>query len=99
MTSVRMVIELRAKQGVQPIIQAIDAYKARLRASIRRTRRRLAEFEKRHGVDTAMFLHNVAAEDLEGGDLQYVEWAGEARLLEGLEAELAELEHARYQLP
>ena len=39
----------------------------------------------------------MAAEDLEGGDLEYVEWAGEARLLEGLEAELQELENARYQ--
>jgi hypothetical protein len=29
---------------------------------------------------------------------QEVEWAGEAKLLEGLEAELTELEHARYQL-
>ena len=41
----------------------------------------------------------MTAEDLEGGDLEYVEWAGEAKLLEGLKAELAELEHARYQLP
>jgi hypothetical protein len=40
----------------------------------------------------------MTAEDLEGGDLEYVEWAGEARILEGLEAELLELEHARYQL-
>ena len=32
------------------------------------------------------------AEDLEGGDLEYVEWAGEAKLLEGLEAELTKAE-------
>jgi hypothetical protein len=31
-------------------------------------------------------LQEMAAEDLEGGDLEYVEWAGEAKLLEGLEA-------------
>ena len=41
----------------------------------------------------------MVAEDLEGGDLEYVEWAGEAKLLEGLEAELAELGYARYHLP
>ncbi len=73
--------------------------KARLRASIERTRGRLAQFEQRYGVDTAHFLQEMAAEDLEGGDLEYVEWAGEAKLLEGLEAELTEVEHARYQLP
>lgn len=97
--SVQMVIELREKQGAQPVLQAIESYKARLRAGIERTRRRLAQFEQRYGVDTARFLQEMAAEDLEGGDLEYVEWAGEAKLLKGLEAELTELEHARYQLP
>jgi len=97
--SVQLVIELREKGGAQPVLQAIESYKARLRASIKRTQRRLTQFEQRYGVDTARFLQKMTAEDLEGGDLEYVEWAGEAKLLEGLEAELTELEHARYQLP
>ena len=41
----------------------------------------------------------MAAEDLSGGDMEYVEWAGEAKLLGNLETELAELEQARYELP
>ena len=97
--SVEMVIELAGAQGAQPIVQAIESYKRRLRASIERTRRRLAEFERRYSVTTSHFLVEMAAEDLEGGDLEYVEWAGEAKLLEGLERELGELEHARYHLP
>ena len=97
--SVRMVIELQDREGAQTVVQALEAYKARLRASIARTQRRLAEFEARYGVDTAHFLREMTAEDLAGGDLEYVEWAGEARLLEGLEAELRELEHARCHLP
>jgi hypothetical protein len=97
--SVRLVIELSGERGAQSIVQAIESYKARLRASIERTQRRLAEFEQRYGVDTGRFLQEMAAEDLEGGDLEYVEWAGEAKMLEGLEAELTELEHARYDLP
>ena len=96
---IQMVIELREEHGAQPIVQAIESYKIRLRAAVDRTQRRLAEFERRYGVTTDRFLQEMAAEDLEGGDLEYVEWAGEARLLEGLEAELRELEHARYQLP
>ena len=44
-------------------------------------------------------LERLAAEDLAGGDLEYVEWAGEVKLLAGVEAELRELEDARYQLP
>lgn len=92
-------IELQEKQGAQPVLQAIETYKARLRSGIERTQRRLAQFEQRYGVDTAHFMQEMTAEDLEGGDLEYVEWAGEAKLLEGLGMELRELMHARYQLP
>ena len=97
--SVHMVIELRDREGVQTVMQALEAYKARLRAGIARTQRRLAEFESHYGVDTAHFLRDMTAEDLAGGDLEYVEWAGEAKLLEGLEAELRGLEYARCHLP
>lgn len=38
----------------------------------------------------------MTAEDLTGGDWAYVEWAGEAKLLTGLQAELEELERASF---
>jgi hypothetical protein len=85
-----MVIEVQDRQGVQTIVQALDGRKARLRSGIERTKRRLATFEARYGVDTARFLREMTAEDLAGGDMAYVEWAGEARLLEGLVVELKE---------
>jgi hypothetical protein len=97
--SAQMVIELKEKRGVQSILSAIEAYKTRLRTNILRTQRRLAVFEQRYGVDTVYFLQNMAAEDLEGGDIEYVGWAGEAKLLAGLESELAELEQAHYEFP
>ena len=97
--STQMVIELSDRLGVQVVFNALEIYKARLRAGIERTKRRLAGFEERFGVSTTHFLNEMTAEDLPGSDLEYVEWAGEAKLLEGLEAELGELEHARYQLP
>jgi len=96
--SIRMTIELPDGDSVQTVLQALEAYKVRLRASITRTQRRLAAYETRYGVDTVHFLHEMTAEDLHGGDLEYVEWAGEAKLLEGLEAELRELEHASYHV-
>lgn len=92
--SIHMVIELPDRSSIQTVLQALDAYKARLRVSIARTQRRLVTFETRYGVDTAHFLREMTAEDLHDGDLEYVEWAGEAKLLEGLEAELRELEYA-----
>ncbi len=77
----------------------MESYKARLRASIQRTQHRLAEFESKYQVSAERFLAEMTAEDLQGGDLEYVEWADEAKLLKGLEVELNGLEHARYQLP
>ena len=96
---IQMVIELSNPQGAQVVLHALEIYKARLRASIERTKRCLTAFEERYGMSTAHFLAEMTAEDLPGGDLEYVEWAGEAKLLEKLEDELKELEHAHYQLP
>ncbi len=97
--SCQIVIELPDPQGVQAVLHALESYKARLRVSSERSRRRLAEFEERYGLATEEALVSLTAEDLAGGDLAYVEWAGEAKLLAGVEAELRELEDARYQLP
>ena len=72
---------------------SLAPYKTRLRAGIARTQRHLAEFEQRYRVTTAHFLTAMTAEDLANGDLEYVEWAGEAKLLKGLEIELGKLEH------
>ena len=83
--SVELVLEMRNRESARSVVNALDAYKSKLRASIQRTRRNLKVFEQRYGVTTAFFLHEMAAEDLAGGDVEYVEWAGEAGLLDGLE--------------
>jgi hypothetical protein len=93
-----MVIELSDRRSAETVVHALDAYKTRLRAGIERSRRQLTEFEQRYGVTTDHFLSSMAAEDMSRHDLEYVEWAGEARMLEGLETELRELQHARYHL-
>jgi len=81
------------------MVQAIAAYKRRLKARGARTERRLQVFEDRYGAWTPHFLEQMTAEDLDNGDLEHAEQAGEAKLLEGLEAESAELERAHVQLP
>ena len=35
---------------------------------------------------------------MDGGDMEYVEWAGEAKMMAGLQTELAELTDVRYHL-
>ena len=97
--STQLLIELSNKEGAQVVFLALESYKARLLSGIERTKRRLGEFEQRYQTSTDDFLKNMASEDLAEGDLEYVEWAGEAQLLKSLEHEFIELEHAHYQLP
>lgn len=97
--AVELVLEVKSREGAQMVVNALDAYKATLRAGIQRTRRNLSTFEQRYGVATDTFLLEMTAEDLRGGDLEYVQWAGEAKLLESLELELRELEDVRYRVP
>ncbi|MCX6045717.1 MAG: hypothetical protein NT075_11445 [Chloroflexi bacterium] len=90
--SIQLTIDLPNSSGVQSLLSAVEMYKANLRTSIKRTQQRLYEFERKYQVTTAYFLTEMAAEDLDEDDMRYVEWAGEAKLLEGLQAELEALE-------
>ena len=54
--SIHFVIEMQREQTAQSVMRALDSYKARLRNSVERTRRRLADFETRYQVTTAHFL-------------------------------------------
>ncbi len=48
--TVQMIIELNDRQAMQTVVQALEAYKTRLRISIQRAQERLSEFERRYGV-------------------------------------------------
>lgn len=89
------VLELPDQRKADLVLNALEGYKARLRLNIAASRRALEKFEKRHGVTTDRFLEEMTAEDLEGGDVEYIEWAGEAKLMSRLEDELRDLEDIR----
>ena len=97
--SVPFVLNLEDRATMEAVANALDVYASQLRASIERTRGNLAAFEKRHGLSTEAFLETLSAEDVAGGDLEYVAWAGEAHVRDGLLAELDHLERARGKLP
>jgi hypothetical protein len=79
------------------IQSALETYQARLQVSIERTQRKLQEFEQRYQVTTAHFLDHMTAEDLQGGDSEFVEWAGEAKLLAGLKTEYQVLNNIDFE--
>lgn len=46
-----------------------------MQPAIAAAKQRLAPFEQRNGVSSEYFMAEMAAEDLEGGDEEYVQWA------------------------
>jgi hypothetical protein len=97
--SVELTLELSDRADSAIIQRALESYRTRLQSSIERGARTLHGFEERYQVTTQYFLDHLTAEDLQGGDIEYVEWAGEAKLVAGLQAELRVLENVRYKIP
>lgn len=82
---------------VLPLVKsAIDAEIARLELASEMATKRLLPFEKKYNVASEHFIANLAAEDLDGGDDEYVSWAGEYKLKKRLEKKLEQLREIEY---
>ena len=75
---------------------AVESKMRRLRLGIEATEARLRVLESRHGRTSAEAMATAAAEDLVGGDLDYVEWLGKWRMLQQLKHDLGQLEAIEY---
>jgi hypothetical protein len=75
---------------------AVESKVARIRLAIAATEARVQTFERRYDVSSADFAARLTAEDLAGGDVEYVEWLGEWRGLQQLREDLQHLEASEY---
>jgi hypothetical protein len=75
---------------------AVDAEIQRLAMGISLADKRLAVFEGKYHVSSETFIETFASEDLEGGDDEYVEWAGEYKLRVRLQEHLRQLQEVEY---
>lgn len=75
---------------------AVDAEIQRLALGISLAEKRLAVFEGKYHVSSETFIETFASEDLEGGDDEYVEWAGEYKLRMRLQEHLRQLQEVEY---
>ena len=65
------------KDAAEAVRGAIGTEVKRLEISLRVTERKISEFEERYRMPSETFLTSAAAEDLAGGDREYITWAGE----------------------
>ncbi|MBI1930002.1 hypothetical protein HYR99_37840 [Candidatus Poribacteria bacterium] len=85
------------RSAVLSLVQsAINSEIARFELALKRAKQRLTPFEQKYGVTSKYFIAEMAAEDLEGGDEEYVIWAGEYQLMQRLQEKFHQLQEINY---
>ncbi len=73
------------KNNIIPVIQdAMAAKMKRTEIGFRKTEQEIRKFEKKYNISSDDFLMTYTAEDLTGGDEDYISWMGELKLREAL---------------
>lgn len=85
-----------ANQVLSLVKAAVDAEVARLRLALDLAEKRLAPFEQKYQISSDKFISDLTADNLEGGDDEYVVWAGEYRLKQRLQTKLQQLQAIQY---
>jgi hypothetical protein len=75
---------------------AVQSEIARLELALALAKKRLASFEQKYHIASEKFIATMTAEDLAGGDDEYVQWAGEYKLMVRLEEKLNQLKDVRF---
>lgn len=60
--------------------ESIELEKHRIIYGLKLTRNRLKRFKRKYKISSERFIHEWITEDLKGGDLEYIEWAGEYKV-------------------
>ncbi len=77
--------------------EALEKEASRLTYSLQLAKRRLSKFERKYNVTSEKFINEWSSEDLEDGDMEYVEWAGEFKLASRLEERLGTLKNIEHE--
>jgi hypothetical protein len=84
-------------ENIQNLIKtAIESEIKNLQRSLSKTHQILLKFEEKYQVSSDFFIDHWTAEDLEGGDDEYVSWAGEIQIKHKLINALQKLEAIEY---
>lgn len=85
------------KEDVTDVIKsAISAEIKRLEIGLNRTNREIKRFEEEYKLSSEVFLKELTAEDLKGGDDEYIRWAGELKIKDRILDELKKLKDIEY---
>ena len=91
-------LEIKSDQeGVSLLVKsAISAEIKRMEIGLNKTEQEIEKYENKHQVDSNIFLKDLTAEDLKGGDNEYIKWTGEIKLKERILDDLSKLKDIEY---
>ena len=85
------------KEDISDIIKsAISAEIKRLEIGLNMTNKEIKKFEDEYNIPSEVFLTQFTAEDLKGGDDEYIRWAGELKIRERILEDLKKLRDIEY---
>jgi len=99
MTTIYVKPVQEAEDVLHLIRSAVESEIARLELGLKLAMRRLVPFEEKYGITSDYFIAEMAAEDLDGQDEEYVHWAGEYKLMQRLQEKLRKLQEIDYDDP
>ncbi len=86
-------------KAAEVLKDALGTETLRLEYSLNLAKKRLKGFEIKYNISSERFINEWSAEDLEGEDLEYVEWAGELQLSLRLNERLVALKSIEHVTP
>ncbi|WP_129673263.1 hypothetical protein [Candidatus Chloroploca sp. Khr17] len=97
MTTIYLETSDDATQVRSLVDAAIKREIAHLELALTLAKQRLIPFEQKHGVSSERFMSSMTAEDLSGGDDEYIQWAGECALVQDLHMKINQLRGVTYR--
>ena len=84
-------------EDIEAIVKsAIHAEIKRLEIGLNKTDKEIRKFEDKYNISSDVFMKEYAAEDLDGGDEEYISWMGEIKVKEKINEELNKLMKIEY---
>lgn len=85
------------REDVVDIIRsAILAEIKRLEIGLNKTNNEIKKFEEKYKISSEIFLQEFTAEDLKGGDDEYIRWVGELKIRDKILEDLGKLNDIEY---
>jgi predicted secreted hydrolase len=90
----QVIVQTENAETIRPLLlSALQRELKLVESGIRRTKSRLAAFEKQYNMTTRQFKHRFTADDL-GETIDFIEWWGETKMLSSLQEQKNALEKA-----